>query len=90
MIQRIKMKTLRNDQQTEVILNYMRAGHSITPIDALRLFGCQRLAARIYDIKKQGWGIISKKVNVNNAIFSSYSLGEKRVEKKTENQLNLF
>jgi len=84
------MKTIRNDQQAVEILNHMRAGNSITPIDALSLFGCQRLAARIYDIKKQGWKIVSKKVNVNNAIFSSYSIGEEIIDKNNEEQLRLF
>lgn len=33
------------------ILEYMKQGHSISPIEALNLFGCFRLGARIADIK---------------------------------------
>lgn len=40
--------------QTEAILAHLQAGRSITPIDALRLFNCFRLAARIKDIRDAG------------------------------------
>lgn len=43
--------------QTNQILEYMRAGNAITPLDALRLFGCMRLGARIYDLKQRGYVI---------------------------------
>lgn len=38
--------------QTLAILKYMRQGNAITPADARRLFGCDRLGARIADIEK--------------------------------------
>jgi len=40
--------------QTETILAHLQAGGSITPIDALRDYGCFRLAARIKDIRDEG------------------------------------
>ncbi|WP_369608232.1 helix-turn-helix domain-containing protein [Snodgrassella alvi] len=40
------------EAQTIQILEFMRAGNSITPLDALRKFGCMRLGARIYDLKQ--------------------------------------
>ena len=43
--------------QASRILEYMKAGNSITPLDALRLFGCMRLGARIYDLKQRGYVI---------------------------------
>ena len=46
--------------QCEKILYYMRLNGSITPLDALREFGCMRLASRITDLKAQGYDIISK------------------------------
>lgn len=39
------------------ILEHMQAGNAITPLDALRLFGCMRLGARIYDLKQRGYVI---------------------------------
>lgn len=38
--------------QEKMILRALRQGQKITPIDALMKFGCNRLAARICDIKK--------------------------------------
>lgn len=45
--------------QREMILRYMRDFGSITPLDALREFGCMRLGARIYDLKRHGHQINS-------------------------------
>jgi len=38
--------------QSNQILEYMRQGNSITPLEALNLFGCMRLGARIYDLSQ--------------------------------------
>jgi len=38
--------------QTRAILSYMRKGNSITPAEARKLFGCDRLSGRIMDIEK--------------------------------------
>lgn len=43
--------------QCEQILRYMRDTGSITPLDALREFGCMRLGARIWDLKRRGYNI---------------------------------
>ena len=43
--------------QSQKILDYLQKGGSLSPLEALRLFGCGRLGARIYDLKKQGWQI---------------------------------
>ena len=43
--------------QTEWVLNKLRVGMSMTPIDALNGCGCFRLAAIIHILKKDGWNI---------------------------------
>jgi hypothetical protein len=50
--------------QAEKILAYLKAGNRITPIESLKLFGCFRLGARIYDLKKAGFQIESEMVKV--------------------------
>lgn len=40
--------------QNKLILEYLMEGHTITPLVALRLFGCLRLSARIYELRKRG------------------------------------
>ena len=43
--------------QEEEILNYLKEGNSITPLEALKQFGCFRLGARIYELKARGYNI---------------------------------
>lgn len=43
--------------QCDMIIRYLQDHGSITQLDALREFGCMRLAARISDIRKRGHGI---------------------------------
>ena len=43
--------------QSDAILEHLKAGNSITPVDALRDFGCFRLAARIDDLRQRGHDI---------------------------------
>ena len=49
--------------QASKILDHMLRGHRITGMDALNLFGCWRLPARIADIKKRGFQIQSEFIN---------------------------
>jgi hypothetical protein len=43
--------------QKRMIINHLRGNGDITPKDALELFGCFRLAARIAELRKEGWDI---------------------------------
>ena len=40
--------------QCDMILRYMQDTGSITPWEAMREFGCMRLGARIYDLRRRG------------------------------------
>lgn len=53
--------TLNNSQTSThkaQILAHLQQGQSITPLDALEMFGCLRLGARIYDLRKDGVEIL--------------------------------
>lgn len=52
--------------QTVDILKYLIEGNSITPLEALQKFGCFRLGARIWDLKKLGFLIDSKLVTTQS------------------------
>jgi hypothetical protein len=43
--------------QNEAILRHLKAGGSITPLEALRYFDCMRLGARIHDLRELGHNI---------------------------------
>lgn len=45
--------------QCEKILQYIKENGSITQMDALREFGCMRLASRISSLKNTGYKIVS-------------------------------
>jgi hypothetical protein len=46
--------------QKEKILQYIEDNGSITPLDALREFGCMRLASRVSELKRDGYPIATK------------------------------
>lgn len=67
--------------QTQKILRYLNECGSITPMDALREFGCMRLGARIYDLKRAGYQIDSKiewhkNRNGERVTYARYTLKE--------------
>lgn len=61
------MKTLQS--QADAILAYLKDGNGITPIDALNLCGCFRLSARIADLRKRGYDIVSEKIKVDGGKY---------------------
>jgi len=58
----INLNAKSNASQTEMILEHMMAGRSITPMEALNLYHSERLAARISDIKKRGYIVYTEMV----------------------------
>lgn len=67
--------------QTQRILKHLETVGSITPREALDLFGCMRLGARIYDLKRAGYQIDSKiewhrNRNGERVTYARYTLKE--------------
>jgi len=60
----INENALRCFSQERKIMGHMFQGNRITPLDALNLYGCGRLAARIADIKKRGIDVKSEFVTL--------------------------
>lgn len=57
------MKEHNTDSQCSAILEHLKKGLSITPLEALNRFGCFRLSARIHDLRhKQGYDIMTERV----------------------------
>ena len=44
--------------QTAKILEHIERYGSITPLDALKEYGCMRLASRVSDLKRAGFQIV--------------------------------
>lgn len=52
--------------QCDMILRYMQDTGSITPWEAMREFGCMRLGARIYDLRRRGVEVTRELVTDRN------------------------
>lgn len=62
------------DSQCKTILKYLQEGHSITQIKASDKFRITRLAARISDLKKRGYDIVSEEVGKGFGRYVRYHL----------------
>jgi len=61
-------------QKTQ-ILEHLKEHGSITPLEALRLFGCFRLAARIHELRrKEGWPIQERDERNATSTYARYIL----------------
>ena len=62
--------------QNQQILDYLKSGKTITPLTALKKFGCFRLSARIFNLREQGNAIITNNITRKGKTFAEYSLME--------------
>ena len=51
--------------QCNKILEYLKQGHRLTPLEGLRLFGTMRLGARCWDLRKAGYDVRSRMVKTD-------------------------
>lgn len=52
------------------IKKYLQSGKSLTPMQALKKFGCFRISARVHELRKEGLNI----VDVSKKNYSQYKL----------------
>ena len=64
----------RAESQRKRILKHLLSGKALTPIQALNLFGCLRLSARIKDLRDDGHNIQTEIINSGNKQFANYKL----------------
>lgn len=61
--------------QCAMILEWMDKGNPITSLQALDMFGCMRLASRIYDLRERGFTIKKERITLHSGkIVTQYSL----------------
>lgn len=68
------LKTKKTQSQCEKILSHLQSGKSINPMQALNLYGCFKLGARIHDLKKDGNFIDTKMIYKNGSKYAEYSM----------------
>jgi hypothetical protein len=64
------------DSLTALIKGWLLNGYSITQLDALNMFGCFRLSARIANLREEGLDIVTDMVNVNDKRIAKYYLNK--------------
>jgi hypothetical protein len=62
--------------QNEAILHFMKCGRVLTPLAALRLFRCMRLAARIHELRGRGHPIHCGSKYVGGKRYGCYWMGQ--------------
>ena len=62
------------DSQTALIKGWLLNGHSITTLEALTMFRCFRLAARVADLRDEGMAILTEMVDINGKRVAKYSI----------------
>lgn len=59
----------------------VRGETGVTPLDALHIVGSFRLAARVYDLRAEGYAIEAHRINTpNGAEIACYTLHEEPVQ----------
>lgn len=71
----------KEDSQVTLILNHLKSGREINPIEALEKYGCFRLGAVIFILKEEGYSISSrlhyyKKPSGTKGHYAVYKLEE--------------
>lgn len=62
------------DSQNALIKGWLLNGKSITPMEALNMFGCFRLSARIADLREEGLAVVTDMVTINDKRVARYYL----------------
>ena len=57
-------------QNTQILQHLKR--RPITPLEAIHLYGCLRLGARIWDLRRQGYKIKADKISVMTRTGETY------------------
>jgi hypothetical protein len=58
--------SVAGQSQAGLILRHLQSGATLTALDALDLFGCNRLAARVADLKGKGYNVKSRWLTLAN------------------------
>jgi hypothetical protein len=62
------------DSQNALIKGWLMNGRSLTTLEALNMFGCFRLAARISNLRDEGMDIHTEIVEINDKRVARYSI----------------
>jgi len=61
--------------QTKKVLGWLQAGNTLTSQQARKLFGIDRLAARIGEIRDADYSVVTTMIRVRKSSVGRYSIG---------------
>ena len=65
---------MKTESQNALIKGWLLNGYSITPMEALNMFGCFRLSARIANLRDEGLAVVTDMVTINDKRVARYYL----------------
>jgi hypothetical protein len=65
---------MKPESQNALIKGWLLNGYSITPMEALNMFGCFRLSARIANLRDEGFAVVTDMVTINDKRVARYYL----------------
>lgn len=74
------LKADKKPSQTALIAEHLEKYGSISSIEAIQLFGCTRLSARIKDLRTEGWTIKTETASSKNRYGHNSNFGVYRLE----------
>ena len=80
----------RFSSQQDKIIEHLQSFGSISPKEALKYYGSMRLSAHIFNLKQNGWNIVTTMKQSGNMTWAEYWLEERfRREHKLTTDFNL-
>lgn len=71
----INNNTKSSATQCAQIKDWLLRGNKLTSLEALKLFGCMRLASRIHDLRERGLDIHTERIQVPSGKYvTEYSI----------------
>lgn len=66
--------------QTERLLKYLKKHKTIQPLEAWTELGIYRLSAQILNLRKEGFNIITNRIEVKNRRNETFNVAEYRLK----------
>lgn len=75
--------TIKSKTKIDLIKEHLRSGLSLTQLEAIGLYSAFRLAARIHELKAQGWDIVTTiKHDITGTEYAEYRLSQQALRGK--------
>ena len=73
-------------KQKDLVLSHLMKG-TITSMEAIYAYGITRLAARVADLRRDGWKISTKTIKSNGKSFAEYRLERQDEQAPVQNMV---